>query len=508
VATPGLMASPRTWLTRASGLILGAVACAAPVASQPAPDCEDGWLGSPAVRSEAWTAGAVRWLNDRGALAGWPLPQGEIPVSVAACLFDRAEGILPTESWSRRLQAEVGDAAAPRERDGAGLSGRGAIGLADRQGQAAPGQGLVGPDATGADQLPGARGLVGDAWALGFSDRFHGFAHAGRDPGGSLVLHGGDLGVQVGSFGVAIGRGAVRYGAGGLIFSGGVPLDRIEIATVRPLQPPAALGFLGAMAGHTFLATLPDARHAGDPWLWGGSLTLQPIPRLEVGIHRGMMLGGDATTTPLTPATLMYAFLGKHNNFRGEYIGGVRNQILSVDLRYRPPLHPAWPLTLYLEWGTEDSAGGFRDVPGIVAGLRTSPLFGHVPVTVGVEQTYLGEGQRRGNPPWYRHSIFQGGWAAGDRPLGHPLGGHGREWAAYLWAEAPAGVRLDLRAMMRRRGTLNLFVPGWEGRSRGLDASGAWSVRRGVDLVADSRWESGSGWSRWDVRAGVEASLR
>jgi hypothetical protein len=503
-----MMGSTRIWLTGACALLLGAMTFAAPLAAQPAPGCEDGRLASPAVRSEAWTAGAVRWLHDRGGLAGWPLPQREVPVSVAACLFDRAEAGPPAEGWSRLLRAEAGGAAVPRERGVAGLGARGAIALADRHGQAAPGQGLVAPEATGAEQLPGARGLAGGVWALGWSDRFHGFAHAGLDPDGSLVLRGGDLGVQIGSFGVAIGRGAVGYGNGGLVFSGRVPLDRLEIATVRPLHPPAALGFLGAMAGHTFLATLPDARHAGGPWLWGGSLTLQPVPRLELGVHRGMMLGGDAPTTPLTPATLMYAFLGKHNTFRGEYVGDLRTQIVSVDVRYRPPLHPAWPLTLYLEWGTEDSAGGFWDVPGIVAGLRASPLLGAVPVTLGIEQTYIGEGYRRGNPPWYRHGTFQGGWAAADQPLGHPLGGHGREWAAYLWADAPAGVRLDLRAMTRRRGALNLFVPGWEGRSRGLDVSGAWRLRPGVDLVADSRWESGRGWSRWDVRAGAEASLR
>jgi hypothetical protein len=496
--------------TRLAGacILLGAMAHPAPVAAQPAPGCEEGWLAAPTVRSQAWTAGAVRWLHDRGGLAGWPLAQGELPVSVAACLFDRAEGVEPAERWSVRLHAEAGDAAAPGARGGAGLSGRGAIALADRDGQAAPGQGLVAPDATGAEELPGGRGMAGNGWAMGWSDRFHGFVHAGWEPGGSLALLGGDVGVQVGPFGFGVGRGTVRYGAGGLIFSGGVPLDRVEIASVRPLQPPAALGFLGAVAAHTFLATLPDARHAGDPWLWGGSLTLQPAPRLEIGIHRGMMLGGDAPMTPMTPANLLYAFLGKHNDFRGEYVGDLRTQILSVDLSYRPPLHPDWPVTLYLEWGTEDSAGGFRDVPGIVAGVRGSPLLGEVPVTLGVEQTYIGEGYRRGNPPWYRHGTFQGGWAAADRPLGHPLGGHGREWAAYLWMDAPAGVRLDLRALTRRRGALNLFVPGWEGRSRGLDASGAWSVRRGVELVADSRWESGSGWSRWDVRAGVEASLR
>lgn len=473
--------------------------------------CEGIWLASPDVRSQEWTAGAVRWLQDRGELSGWPLPQGRVPAGVVACLLDRVDHGDERVSgrWTQRLHAEVGEVVSSGRGRTPVPSARFGAALVGSRGGAAPGTGLVGPEATGAEIREGVRGGVAHGWVAGRTGRVYGFVEGELVQMGGARVRAADLGAQLGSFGAAVGRGRVAYGGGGLIFSGESSLNRLEVATVQPLELPGFLRMLGPIAGHTFIAALPEGRHTQATWLWGGSATVQPVPRLELSLHRGMMIGGarEARSAPMTAANVMHAFLGRHNNFRGEYVGDLRNQILSADVRYRLPLHPAWPVTAYLEWGTEDSAGGLRDVPGIVAGLRTSPLLGATALTFGLEQTYLGKGQRHGNPPWYRHGVFSGGWAADEIPLGHPLGGHGREWAGYIWVDAPAGVQMDLRAMTRTRGELNLFVPGWEGRSTALDAITTWSPLFGFELVTSTHWEGGDGWRRWEVRAGVEGSL-
>src|SRR5690625_1346431 len=65
-----------------------------------------------------------------------------------------------------------------------------------------------------------------------------------------------------------------------------------------------------------------------------------------------------------------------------------------------------------------------------VVGLELAAVPGLPEVALGIERTSFAKGCC-GNTIWYRNWSLRGGWAAGGRPLGHPLAGHGVEWLVH-----------------------------------------------------------------------------
>jgi hypothetical protein len=186
---------------------------------------------------------------------------------------------------------------------------------------------------------------------------------------------------------------------------------------------------------------------------------------------------------------------------------GYENQILSAEARLRLPTDSLLPLTAYLQWGMEDAAGGWRDVPGRVAGLLAPAVPGYAPLQLGVEYAAFVH-SCCGNSPWYRHWAFPAAWALGDEPLGHPLGGNGHEWRAYADLDEPRGaVHLSAALYYRSRGDENLYVPG-RARSVGFSVGSSWRLLGPVDARISLSREAGSSWSESDARAGLTVYLK
>jgi hypothetical protein len=275
-----------------------------------------------------------------------------------------------------------------------------------------------------------------------------------------------------------------------------VPLDRIELHSERPAELPGVLSYLGPTGLQLFLSRITDDRHAREPYLWGGSLSIQPFPRFGVAVHRAAMFGGEGYDQPMTVKTIVDMLIGRVRGL------GFENQIVSVEGRLRLPTEELIPLTAYLEWGAEDAAGGWWDVPARVIGIESPALPFDRRVSAGAAYTSI-EPHCCGNPPWYRHGAFPGGWAAQDRPLGHPLGGEGTEWLMYAgFDQAGRGVRFDAEIFRRDRSGQNLYVPGRE-ESVGGELRAVWRPRPWLDVELGMQGESGDGWSEHDLRLGA-----
>src|SRR5690606_12830442 len=201
--------------------------------------------------------------------------------------------------------------------------------------------------------------------------------------------------------------------------------------TARPVDLPWVLGLLGPVSLDLFVSRLwDDDRHVREPFLWGGNLTLHPFSRLGLGVHRVVMFGGKGYDEPVTLKTFADMLIGRVANL------GFENQLVSVEARLRLPTESWVPLTAYMEWGAEDAAGGWGDVPGRVLGLESPAIPGLQALSLGAVYPSMAA-QCCGNSPWYRHHAFHGNGTAADRPLGHPLGGEGWEWAAYGALDRP-----------------------------------------------------------------------
>jgi hypothetical protein len=318
-----------------------------------------------------------------------------------------------------------------------------------------------------------------------------------------------DVAAGWGAVGLSVGRWPVGYGqaaGGGLILSGAAALERLELQTTRPVTLPAFLRWLGPTSFNTFVTRLDEDRHPGDPYFWGMRGAIRPHPRLTVAINRAAMFGGDSISTPVTAGNVARMFIGILSK-------DFENQAVSAEFRYRVPVEQVLPLTLYLEWGAEDASGAWWTVPGILAGALVPAVPGAPNVALGAEYTTFSV-HCCGNPPWYFHGAFPGGWVKDDVPLGHPLGGEGRELLGFGRADLlDARLRLRGRAFLRERRDEgywnmpqragNLFSPTRTGRSAGGAVDLAWRLSPYSELRLAAAREAGDGWAQRELRGSV-----
>ena len=276
------------------------------------------------------------------------------------------------------------------------------------------------------------------------------------------------------------------YGPGpGMVMSASVPLRMVELSTTRPVRLPWVLRGLGSFAFETFLSELDAPRHRATSKLWGMAVQWNPHPRLALGFQRGVMFGTDGYPGSLKDFLLMSLMLKN----------GRENNVLSATFRYRVPAESWLPLTAYGEWATDDGDGGYLWVPGLRFGMEL-PAVPFLPLlSVGAEYSFIGTIAVR-HFPWYGHSRERGGWVSEDRPLGHPLGGNGRELRAY--ASLPlfgAALGFDVSVFRRQRFYDNLYSPMREGVSLGGNAALRWKPLRNLELSVAGEREDGDRWS-------------
>mgnify|MGYP001169825598 CR=1 FL=1 len=503
------MARPVT--RRAFGSLAGVVAFAAlalgvPAAAQPAHAQQT----SPFVASDHWIHRALHRLDGLGLLPGEydPGTRSVTEHRVDRLLRDavqRAAGT-PHEEAARayldRFIEEFGDRPQGSEqtRWPAHIAGAIALGFGAARGAVEGGSGYWnGVDWTGPTPIPSSDGVISTLELRGHAGRHVAGRLSGLVRADSVALGDAYALLGVGKVGAWLGRRAVGFGpaaGGGIVLSGAYGFTGGGLALLDGVTLPGVLRHLGVLRAETFLASVHRNGEVAEPWFWAGRVSLQPHARLVVGVNRAAMFGGTGNT-PLRLRDVLYVVVGKHAGRGSE----VDNQVAAVDVWYRVPIG-ALPLAVYAEWGFEDSAGAWKDVPGIVVGGEIASVPGLPGLSLGIERASFAP-SCCGNPIWYRHWRFLDGWAVDGRPLGHPLAGHGTEWRLSIGLD-PWNARLRFRgdAFVRDRGDENVFAPDRAGESRGGALHGSLRVGPRFDLVLNVLHERGaSGWreSRLEV---------
>lgn len=302
-----------------------------------------------------------------------------------------------------------------------------------------------------------------------------------------------------------LGRRALALGpapGGGVVLSDAAAFDGGAVApSGEGLRLPGPLRVLGPMRPVLLLARMERSGDVRRPWFTGMRVGFAPSSSFSFGFNRAALFGG-AGNEPVTARRILLMMIGLTDTDGKD--SDFENQVASMDAALR--VSPAGvPLLLHAEWGFDDMGFGWTNVPGVVAGIEAAALPGAPGVSVGLEHAWFA-GHCCGNPPWYRHGALGEGWTDRGVPLGHPLGGHGRETALSLRVAAPArGAFVSGRAYVRHRGEENLFAPDRAGASVGAALRGVVWARRGVRLHADAELERGEGWTGW--RASLAAEL-
>jgi hypothetical protein len=506
------------WVLAVAAALAALPAAAQEAGTGAAPDVVPRIAASPPLAPDHWAARAAARAEALGLAPGYLPPQRAATRSaVAAALYEAASSARGdpalgplAEGWLRRFLEEFPEYRV-RRADGVprllATGGYAAIGVEEVRGRLEPVAGAYHRrvDPRPIDDLSGpvARGAAG----LSADGRLSGYAELRIGDGrGEVPVW--EVAAALGAVELAAGRLPVGYGparGGGIVLGANAPLFGVHLQTPRPVRLGGVLRHLGQVTAHTSATRLTEARHPGDPFFWSAHLGFQPHPRLTVGINRATIFGGDSIDIPVNLRNLVGMFVGELN---AEF----ENQVVSLDFRYRAPTEAVLPLLLYLEWGAEDAAGGWWSVPGIVGGVRIPAVPGAPELELGVEHTWFGM-FCCGNPPWYIHAGQLGGWGAGGAPLGHPLGGEGRETLAYAGADlAGSRARVEVRGFVRQRGDEgfhrveaagNLFTPDRTGRSAGGALSGRVRVGGRSEVAVDAFHDAGDGWRERHLRAGV-----
>jgi hypothetical protein len=313
--------------------------------------------------------------------------------------------------------------------------------------------------------------------------------------------------VQVRKIGAWAGRRHISFGAadgGSIVLSGEVPFDGGGFFLSDGVRMPGVLRHLGNLQVESFVARLDRTGEVESPWFFGLRASLAPHPRLRLGVNRGALFGGDGNLVPPASFRRVLQMLSGidtadegRSNFE-DHVGG-------VDFWFAPPLGPHVPLALYGEWAVEDLEAQKDEMPGLALGTRLSSFPGAPWLSVGFERTSLAASPDRLR--WYDHRVF-GTWTDQGRLLGHGLGGEGRELRAYGTADLlDARLRLEGRALARRRYDENLYAPDREGSSQGLDAAIRWRITPSLEVTARGAREWGPGWSESDGFLGVRVTF-
>lgn len=472
----------------------GGGAAALPAASPPLP--ADHWATRAADRAEAL-----------GLVPGYlpaqrSVPRAAVGEALRTAAFE-AEARHPrlaalARGWRERFVEEFPEADGA-ERGAAAMLGSAIGGGYERRGGGAePGAGLF-ERRTGPSPLPLHSTLVLTSTVAGALTPSLAAVAEPRLSEEGVRIPRWDLVAGWGPVALSLGEEPVGYGpaaGGGIVLSGARALPRAQVETTRPLALPGFLRRLGPVSLHTFLTRLDERRHPGDPYLWGMRAAVRPHPRLTVGINRASIFGGDSVATEVGPGSVGRMLLGMLSD-------DFENQVVAAEFRYRLPTERVLPVTLYLEWGADDGAGAWWDVPARVLGAYVPAVPGAPAVAAGAEYASFAT-LCCGNPGWYTHAAQPGGWAAEGATLGHPLGGEGREFLLYSHADlVDARLRLEGRAFRRERGREgydlavragNLFAPERAGWSTGASLGAHWRATPRTELRLRALREVGSEW--------------
>jgi len=296
---------------------------------------------------------------------------------------------------------------------------------------------------------------------------------------------------------------ALRYGpgrSGGVVLNGDAALRSAGFRTLRGFRLPWVLRHIGPVSLELALGETDLEYSFEDVFVLTTRGMVAPHQRLRLGVSRGAMFGGDGNTD-VDLFAVFSVLIGKH---AGD-ISELDNQVVAVDAQWVPPTERWLPLRLYVEWGFEDSAGAYTNVPGILGGVEVPAVPGLPALRLGVERVHFAP-SCCDNPVWYRHATFFDGWTFGVEPAGHPLGGHGDQWSLEAGlAVLDARLRLDGRLFTRERGEENIFSPLRDGESLGGSGRLEAAALPWLELWAEGSTEDGEGWRESRLAVGLRA---
>lgn len=325
----------------------------------------------------------------------------------------------------------------------------------------------------------------------------------------TLTTARGGLTGKIGPVWLHAGRERLGFGpgaGGGIVLDDGASWDGVMAGLDQSVRLPLVSRYLGPVHALGLLSRIGPDSIGGRAWFGAMRFVAAPTSWIQIGVSRSLLVatevrGGER----IGLRDWLYALGGKHTPFE--------DQLLAVDVRGEFGIGGT-PLAAYLEWGMEDTAGGWVEDPGLLLGLFAPVLPGLPAASLRYEYAAFGDDAHicgfcgRQSRHWYRHGPDPRPlYATADGvPLAHPLGGYGHEHrlGMRVWAR---GGRLRGRATLlaREREPANILYDRWPGGSIGGVLGAAYRIVPAIEVAGSLRLETGDGWTRRAGSVGAHA---
>lgn len=244
-----------------------------------------------------------------------------------------------------------------------------------------------------------------------------------------------------------------------LMSNNALPVRMIQLNRTTPFYLPWILRYLGPARIDLFFGDIDGNQYPANPFMHGEKLSLMPLPNLEFGFTRTVILGGDGEPLTLRRffnryiSTTARPFTQNPATDPGKRTGG-------FDVSYTMPFR-VLPVTFYLDSVADDNTSPLADIrrAGMNPGLYFPKLPGlpHMDLRVEASYTDVPYSEPAGFFIYWDHR-YHDLYTNNGYLMGNPVGRDGKSYQA--WSRYWLGARSNLQFAYRHMQVSPDFVTG------------------------------------------------
>jgi hypothetical protein len=270
------------------------------------------------------------------------------------------------------------------------------------------------------------------------------------------------VGLNFGNWELTFGQQSLYWGPGRMgalnLSNNAVPIRMIQLNRTTPILLPWIFHCLGPMHMDLFFGNMDGHKFPPSAIFHGEKFTFMPLPNLEAGFSRTVVMGGLGRPLTMRSVWNSYTSVSTIANENPSNDPGKRTS--GFDASYRIPI-PHYPLSFYVDALATDNTSPWADWrrAGINTGLYLPKLPGLNKLDLRVEAAYTDVPfpEPTGNFIYY-DGFYHDLYTNKGQLIGNPVGRDGKAYQA--WTRYWIGARTNLEFSYRHVQVSPKFVPG------------------------------------------------
>jgi hypothetical protein len=276
----------------------------------------------------------------------------------------------------------------------------------------------------------------------------------------------------------------------------------IQLNRTTPFYLPWIFRYMGAIRIDLFFGNIEGNQFPPNPFFHGEKISLMPLPNLEVGFTRTVILGGEGE--PLTLGRVVNSYISTTARGSGQSIAtdpGKRTG--GLDVSYTVSFRRL-PMTFYLDSIADDNTSPLADFrrAGMNPGIYFPKLPGlpHLDLRMEASYTDVPYTIQPGFFIYWDH-IYHDLYTNEGQLMGNPVGRDGKSYQA--WSRYWLGPRSNLEFSYRHMQVSPSFLPGG-GNLNDASVSTSFWFRRVWNVSASVQYEK---WNYPLLAAGPQVNI-